>query len=79
MKKNKIVKSWELKATSQKSFYKYENVINEKKETLEKLEALYIEYTSKLKALYSEMLGKCGDNRQLKSSMKEALEGVKVY
>lgn len=57
----------------------YENVINEKKETLEKLEPLYIEYTNKLKTLYNEMLGKCGDNRQLKSSMKEALEGVKVY
>ena len=54
----------------------YKNVINEKKETLEKLEALYIEYTSKLKALYNEALDKCGDNRQLKSSMKEALEGV---
>ena len=57
----------------------YENVINEKKETLEKLDSLYIEYTSKLKILYNEMLGKCGDNRQLKSSMKEALDGVKVY
>lgn len=57
----------------------YENVINEKKETLEKLESLYIEYTNKLKTLYNEMLGKCGDNRQLKSSMKEALDGVKVY
>lgn len=57
----------------------YENVINEKKETLEKLELLYIEYTNKLKTLYNEALGKCGDNRQLKSSMKQALEGVKVY
>lgn len=57
----------------------YEMVINEKKEALEKLESLYIEYTNKLKTLYNEMLGKCGDNRQLKSSMKEALEGVKVY
>ena len=57
----------------------YENVINEKKETLEKLEALYVEYTSKLKALYNEALGKCEDNRQLKSSIKEALEGVRVY
>lgn len=57
----------------------YENVINEKKETLEKLESLYIKYTNKLKTLYNEMLGECGDNRQLKSSMKEALEGVKVY
>lgn len=57
----------------------YENVINEKKETLEKLETLYIEYTNKLKALYNEALEKCGDNRQLKSSMKEALEGVRVY
>ena len=57
----------------------YENVINEKKETLEKLETLYIEYTNKLKALYNEALDKCGDNRQLKSNIKEALEGVKVY
>lgn len=57
----------------------YENVINEKKETLEKLETLYIEYTNKLKVLYNEMLDKCGDNRTLKSCMKEALEGVKVY
>lgn len=57
----------------------YEDVINEKKETLEKLEALYIEYTSKLKTLYNEALDKCGDNRQLKSSMKEALKGVRVY
>lgn len=57
----------------------YENVIYEKKETLEKLETLYIEYTNKLKALYNEVLDKCGDNRELKSSMKEALEGVKVY
>lgn len=57
----------------------YENAINEKKETLEKLEALYIEYTNKLKELYNEALDKCGDNRQLKSSMKEALEGVRVY
>lgn len=57
----------------------YENVINEKKETLEKLEALYIEYTNKLKSLYNDALDKCGDNRQLKSSMKEALEGVKMY
>lgn len=57
----------------------YENIINEKKETLEKLETLYIEYTNKLKVLYNEALEKCGDNRQLKSSMKEALEGVRVY
>lgn len=57
----------------------YENVINEEKETLEKLEPLYIEYTNKLKVLYNEALEKCGDNRQLKSSMKEALEGVRVY
>lgn len=57
----------------------YENVVNDKKETIEKLESLYIEYTSKLKVLYSEVLDKCGDNRQLKSSIKEALEGVKVY
>lgn len=57
----------------------YENVINKKKEALEKLEPLYIEYTNKLKALYNEMLGKCGDNKQLKSIMKEALKGVKVY
>lgn len=57
----------------------YENVINEKKETLEKLESLYIEYTNKLKVLYSEALDECGDNRQLKSSIKEALEGVRVY
>lgn len=57
----------------------YENVINEKKETLEKLESLYIEYTNKLKILYSEVLDKCGDNKQLKSSIKEALEGVRVY
>lgn len=57
----------------------YENVINEKKETLEKLEALYIEYTNKLKALYNDALDKCGDNKELKSSMKKALEGVKVY
>lgn len=57
----------------------YGNVINEKKETLEKLELLYIEYTNKLKILYSEVLDKCGDNKQLKSSIKEALEGVRVY
>lgn len=57
----------------------YENVINEKKETLKKLESLYIEYTNKLKTLYSEVLDKCGSNRELKSSMKEALEGVRVY
>ncbi len=57
----------------------YENIINEKKETLEKLETLYIEYTNKLKVLYNEALEKCGDNMQLKSSMKEALEGVRVY
>lgn len=57
----------------------YENIINEKKETLEKLEALYIEYTNKLKALYNDALDKCGGNMELKSSMKEALEGVKVY
>ena len=57
----------------------YENVIDEEKETLEKLETLYIEYTNKLKALYNEALDKCGGNRELKSSVKEALEGVKVY
>lgn len=57
----------------------YENVINEEKEALEKLETLYIEYTNKLKVLYNEALEKCGYNRQLKSSMKEALEGVRVY
>lgn len=57
----------------------YESVINEKKETLEKLEPLYIEYTNKLKELYNEALDKCGDNRELKRSMKEALEGVNVY
>ena len=57
----------------------YENVINEKKEALEKLETLYIEYTNKLKALYNDALEKCGDNRQLKGNIKEALEGVKVY
>ena len=57
----------------------YENVIEEKKETLEKLETLYIEYTNKLKALYNDALDKCGDNRQLKSCIKEALEGVRVY
>lgn len=67
-----------MEAVNEKIKY-YENVINEKKETLEKIESLYIEYTNKLKTLYNEMLGECGDNRQLKSSMKEALEGVKVY
>lgn len=67
-----------MEVVSEKIKY-YENAINEKKETLEKLETLYIEYTSKLKALYNEALDKCGDNRQLKSSMKEALESVRMY
>lgn len=67
-----------MEAISEKIKY-YENVINEKKETLEKLETLYIEYTNKLKVLYDEALEKCGDNSYLKSSMKEALEGVRVY
>lgn len=67
-----------MEVVSEKVKY-YENVIDEKKETLEKLEALYIEYTNKLKALYNEALDKCGDNKQLKSSIKEALEGVRVY
>ena len=67
-----------MEAVSEKVKY-YENVIDEKKETLEKLETLYIEYTNKLKALYNEALDKCGYNRELKSSVKQALEGVKVY
>ena len=57
----------------------YENDINEKKEALEKLETLYIEYTNKIKVIYNEAIEKCGDNRQLRRSMKEALEGVRVY
>lgn len=117
MEKSKIVKSWELKATSQKSFYKKAYVLEDKKGNLflqsydtivcgiingifkkfwdgysrttqthindfrnaHNMETLYIEYTNKLKTLYNEVLDKCGDNRQLKSSMKEALEGVRVY
>lgn len=67
-----------MEAISERVKY-YENVINKRKETLEKLEPLYIEYTNKLKAIYNEVLDRCGDNRQLKSSMKEALEGVRVY
>ena len=67
-----------MKVVSEKVKY-YENVINEKKETLKNLETLYIEYTNKLKELYNDVLEKCGDNRQLKSSVKEALEGVRVY
>lgn len=67
-----------MEVVSEKVKY-YENAIDEKKETLEKLETLYIEYTNKLKVLYNEALDKRRDNRELKSSMKEALEGVKVY
>lgn len=34
MEKNKIVKSWELKATSQKSFYKKAYVLEDENDTL---------------------------------------------
>lgn len=67
-----------METVSEKVKY-YENVIDEKKETLEKLETLYIEYTNKLKTLYNEAIDKCEDNSELKRSVKEALEGVKVY
>lgn len=53
--------------------------IEDKEKALKNIDHLYMEYIEKLKNLYNEMLDKCGDNIVLKSSMKEALEGVKVY